>query len=319
MPTPATARFVGPLERLIYLKSLPNFGDLSSTSLAAIAEHVQERFYREGDRLILSDRAVGAVYFIVEGQASVTFRGRHVTRVRPPNGVGFLGLMAGLSGGVEAVADVDTLALELSAEVLWDLLEDNFQLAYGGIRQLSRQLRALRQRLPSRLKDDLPKSSAPLPDRPLDLVERLLVMRQSTVFRGCNLDALAEISRRMCEVRAEPEAVLWERGEPARFGVTIVRGIVRCEEEAGHEWRAGDGFGLGYLDAMSDLPRAYRAVAETPLLGLRGENEVFVDVLEESPGMVKDMLGFLSRSLLELYTTEAEQDPEGKPAAVASA
>ena len=85
---PRDARFVGPVERLLYLRSLPGFVSLGASELATIAYETRERFFKRGQRLFTEGEAARAVHFLVEGRVSVRSQGR-ILYHRSDSGAGF--------------------------------------------------------------------------------------------------------------------------------------------------------------------------------------------------------------------------------------
>lgn len=210
------ARFIGPVERLIYLRTLPTLGELPPDEIATIAHQARERSFRRGERLLREGQPARSVFFIVEGQVSTLRDGRVMQRITPPYAVGFLPVLSGAPEGVEARADVDTLTLELAAEDLLDAMEDNFALLEQGVRQLSRQLADVQRTLELQglLEREEP-IETPYPERELDLVDRLTLLRKSGPYRAASMDSLAELARRAEEVRYEPGDVVGEKANPA--------------------------------------------------------------------------------------------------------
>ena len=304
------ARYVGPVERLIYLRTLPTISLLPPGELAQMAHNTRERFFKKGSRLIEEGREAGHVFFIVEGVVSTRREGRIMQLIEPPFAVGFLPVLSHDPNGIEARAETDVVALELSADDLFDAMEDNFSLVEQGIRQMSKQLAEQQQRLESR---GLLERTEPIPgpavDHPLDLVQRLVLLRRSGPFKDTSLDPLSELARRNIEVRYEPGAVLWRAGEPSSWGLHIVHGIVRCEAPDGtRSFRMGYDSVLGYSETYGRAPRSYDAIAETQVVGLRGDAEIFFDILEDNFDVGMTFLSFLATILTGLYEKVAAAD-----------
>ncbi len=303
-------RFIGPVERLLYLRTLPTLGMLPPEELATIAHQAKERFFKKGATILQQGERARSVFFIVEGRVSTLRNGRLMQRIEPPYAVGFLPVLSADPEGVEARADVDTLTLELGAEDLIDAMEDNFALLEQGIRQLSRQLSDVQRSLETRglLEREEPKDSA-YPERELDLVDRLTLLRQSAPYRAASLDSLAELARRSSDVRYQPGDVIWRDGAPSDFGIHIVHGVVSCVGDEGRRrFRMGPGSVIGYMETLGGLPRAYQATAETRIVGMRGEPEAFFDVLEDNFSVGFAFVGFLAQTLTHLYVRLAETD-----------
>jgi CRP-like cAMP-binding protein len=297
------ARFIGPIERLLYLRTLPTIGHLPPAELASIAHYTRERFFPKGSVMLREGEPASAVFFLVDGRASLRRGGKPIRIVEAPFAVGFLPLLARDPNGVEVRAEVDTVALELGADELVDAFEDNFSLLENGVRQLSRQLAEAQRELELRgaLSRDEPVDT-PYPEHELDLVERLVLLRRGGPYRETSLDSLVELARRSTEVRFEPGAVLWNEGEPATWGMHIVHGVVRCVGSEGKRvFRLGPGSVIGYTETHGNLPRGYTATTEGRVVGLRGDQEAFFDVIEDNFDLGMAFVGFLAALLTRLY------------------
>ncbi|HSB61857.1 MAG TPA: cyclic nucleotide-binding domain-containing protein [Vicinamibacteria bacterium] len=312
---PEGSRVLAPLQRILYLKSQPTLATLPAAELAVVAEQAQERFFPAGSVLLREGQPVGAVYFVVDGALAVHRRGAFVGRVKPGAGVGGLSLFARDPEGVQAVAETDTLAIELDADTVLEVLEDRFQILHHILRDFCRQVVELSVRRRLDLTKGFPEWTLRIdPGRELDLVERIFFLRQMQAFQRASINALAELSRALTQVRFEPEVTLWSVGEPAPGIYLILSGQVRATSEArGLSFRPGPGFPLGALEAMAEVPRWYDATTETPLVALQGSVEAVIDVFEDNFEMAMDFLQVTAQAMLEYI--ESRGPLEGPAAA----
>ena len=305
---PDAPRAVPPLERLLHLKRIPLLSGLPAPEIAAIADVVQERFFAKGEEVFREDAPANAALFVVEGRLASTRRGIPVGTVVPGQGVGGMSVLARAEYGARVVAEQDTLALELDADAIADLLEDRLPILQHLIREVSRQALELLKR--NKLDPSLV-FPAPPGDMPgsaqLDLVDRLLLLRRMPVFDRTSVTALAELARTMAQVRFETGTVLWHEGEPAAHLVMICGGEVRATVPGGVEFTAGPGFPLGALEALGQRPRWYEVVATTPVVGLYGQTDVLFDLFEDNFDMAMDYLAVISRMTLRILERSAEQ------------
>ena len=200
---------------------------------------------------------------------------------------------------------MDTQALSISAEILFDIFEDYVDGILLGLRQLSQQLLAVRERLPISA-DPVPVEHPEFgyPKKPLDLVQRLLWLTQNNaVFANGNLDAVMQIARSQAEKRWQPGDRIWSTGDLADYGMSILYGHVRCWGDQGQRpFTAGSGFSLGHLNAMAQLPRNHNAEATTEVVALVDNTAAVIDVLEDNTDLAIDLSGNLAANLLELYS-----------------
>jgi CRP-like cAMP-binding protein len=326
LPRLDRARSVPPLERLLYLKRLPTLGSLPAADLTFIAELAEERFFQKGNVIYREGEPIPAIHFVVEGGIRVSRHGRRLGSVGAGAGLGGLGLFAGDNEGVEAVAEEDTLTLELDADAVFELFEDRFPILQHIIRDLCRELvdLAVRLRLAPGIKD-----CPPLPPVPndLDLVERIFFLRQIEPFKKNSINALAELSRTINQVRFEPGTTLWRVGDPASWLLVIASGTVRCRVPAlasstagaesapdpAFEFRTCPGLPLGSLESLGELPRWHDAVTETAVVALQGNTDQIVDVFEDNFSMARDYLAVLAQSMLRILETRLGEGQSGPP------
>jgi CRP-like cAMP-binding protein len=323
------------VERLLYLKRLPMLGNLPGADLALIGDLAEERAFPKGSVVYREGEPIPAMHFVVEGAIGVRRHGRRLGTVGAGAGLGGLGLFAGDSEGVDAVAEEDTLTLELEADAVFELFEDRFSILQHIIRDLCRELVDLivRLRLAPRMKECPQLSSLPAD---LDLVERIFFLRQMEPFRKSSINALAELSRTITQVRFPPGTTLWKAGDPATWMLLLASGMVRCRvppaaavpapvtEAAAVTEDApapDEGFGfvvcaghpVGALESLGELPRWHDAVTETTVVALQGNTDQVVDVFEDNFGMARDYLALLARSVLRILETRLGEGESGPP------
>jgi CRP-like cAMP-binding protein len=306
---------VAPVQRILYLKRLPSFATLPGPDIAVIAEQAQERFFAAGEVLLREGQAVSALYFVVEGALDVHRRGRFVGRVGPGAGVGGLGLFARDPEGAQVTAASDTLALELDADTVLEVFEDRFSILHHVLRDFSRQFVDLVSRVRVDPMNGIPETAFGMdPNQELDIVERIFFLRQMLPFQRASINALAELSRGLTQVRFEPGVTLWHEGDVGPGIYLILAGHVTATSEArGLLFRPGPGFPLGALEAVAESPRWYDAVAETRLVALHGSVEALIDVFEDNFEMAMDYLQVLAQAMLEILESRAAR--EGRAAA----
>lgn len=300
------ARFVGPHERLLYLRSLPQAPFLDADAYAAFALALRERWFRRGALLAREDELPRAVHFVVDGAVTARKDGLELLRVEPPFGVGFLSVLS--EQPLELRAEEDTLTLQLRAEDLLTFLEDHFLFLRNAFRLTGKSIAELQEELELLgVMDRAAPAPGVLPADPLDLVQRLEVLTQGGPFGEAALDAVVELARGADEVRLAPGDVLWREGDAATFGMHLVGGEIRCVGRDGKlDFGLGAGDVIGHLDAFAETPRRYDAVAETAVVGLRTDTERFFDVLEDNFGLARSFLGFMNRTLISLHVRRAQ-------------
>jgi CRP-like cAMP-binding protein len=294
-------RISGSVERVLLLKRLPMVSTLTGSQLAFVADQIGERFFPKGSVLLREGEAPGALYFPVEGRIHLTSRGRVLGHAGPGLAVGPFHVLARDERGLGAVAETDTVALELSAETLFEIFDEQFAILHHVLREVSRQIVEHVVKFPDSVVLLSPSMEGPpTPPRELDLVERIFLLRKSPVFLNASISALGQLARGLTEVRVPPGTRLWREGEATGWGSMIVSGSIRCTSSRGHDFVAGPGIALGALDAVAEVPRWFDAVAETPVVALQANMQYLIDVFEDNFAMAMDYLAVEARWLLEI-------------------
>jgi CRP-like cAMP-binding protein len=289
-------------ERLLYLRTIEAFSELPARDLAALAEQTHERTFAPGDALVREGRRGRALYMIVGGSVRLVRGGEDVGRAGPQAGVAALGLLAQSPSPFTAVAESETLALELQREPLMELLSDNFPMLQTVLRLLARGLLHSRQQLGVHAGyDEHPAPVRPPPARPLDLVERMLFLQDAFPFARQQVSALLEFARHAEEVRVGEGTPLWTQGDSADCTYVVYSGTVRGDADQGrHRFYRSQGAPVGALDSLAAEPRWYMATAATRLVALRITTEHLLDVLEDRFEISHAFLRMIARELLGL-------------------
>jgi CRP-like cAMP-binding protein len=309
----AEDRRVGRLERLLHLRRLPLLGTLPPDDLGLIAEQTRPRLFRQGEVLLRRGEPIGAVHVVVEGRVGLR-RGEHeMGHATTGAAVGGLGFLARDDEGIDASAEEDTLTLELDTDTLGEILEDRFRILQHLLRETSRLLLDLWHQAPRECAAAAERMEAPGFSGSLDLVERMLFLRQGLPFLRSSASALADLARNLVELRFDPGVVLWRRGEPARQVLMLVSGRVACSAPIdGFGLAPGPGYPLGGLDAVAGMSRWYDAVCDGPVVTLSGDVEILFDVFEDSADVALDYLSQIARTHLRALELVAQSDRKAR-------
>jgi CRP/FNR family cyclic AMP-dependent transcriptional regulator len=309
---PTEARTIGHVERILSLHKLPVLGTLPSTELGQIAEIARERSFPKGAVLFREGEPVQAVQVVVEGAVNIHRKGHLVGHAGPGSAVGGIGVLARDEEGIHAVAEADTLTLEIGADALFELMEDQFSVFHHVLREVCLLMIGVVSRFPAAL-EQLPPAAASTTrgTGDLDLVGRIMFLRESEFFARAPINALAELSRGMAEVRFEAGQTIWTVGEASGWVLVMLDGSLSCTTANGYRFRLGPGTPPGALEATADAPRWYTGVAETPILALHGRMEWVLDLFEDNFEMGADYLAVLARRLLEVMEATSAPDEAG--------
>ncbi len=110
-------------EKILILKKVPFFSELSSQDLKLISEISEEVFFPAGDLLMKEDE-IGSELFILEHGRVRVLRGSVVVEVTPPAHLGEIAILTGgkRTATVEAIEDTNTIAIK--NERFRDLIND---------------------------------------------------------------------------------------------------------------------------------------------------------------------------------------------------
>jgi CRP/FNR family transcriptional regulator, cyclic AMP receptor protein len=292
---------IGLVERILQLRKLAPLADLpAAADLNVLAGHLREGFFPKGSVLMREDEPVSALQLVVDGMVRCTRSGRVLGDIGPGDGaVGGLAIFAQGVRTIEARAVTDVLTLEMDADTLREILEDRFTITQRVMKDVCGQLVDTLARNPTSL-SQAPVIPRPLtiPDQDLNLVERLLFLRQSPVFERTSLNALAVLSRAMVESSFSAGETLWRVGEPSAFVLMIASGSATAAFPDGAQISVGSGTPLGAVESQAGRPRWYTATADTKLVALRSEAQTLLDVMEDNVEVALDFLTVVSRWML---------------------
>jgi CRP-like cAMP-binding protein len=293
------AHYVNSIDRILHLRSVPFLRGLGATEVAALAEHMRTRIFRAGELLVQPGEMVSSGFSIVEGRVALRREGVLVRRLGPLEGVGMAALWSEEPEDLEARAELETVALEIQRDPLMEVLEDQFSILRHVLGTITGFILEARKQMPSAGFGPANELPVDPPSRPLDLIERLFVLRRiPTFFRG-SVDALVELARHQTEVRYPAGHVLWLPGAPADHSYGVLAGEVACEYENG-SFGMGPRQGFGVLEAMAGKPRWYKATVVKDLVALRSSVETALDVLEDHPRLALGMMSQFARDARRL-------------------
>jgi CRP-like cAMP-binding protein len=248
--------------------------------------------------MLRSGEPVGGSHLIVEGRVRAVGPEHGDAGLGPGEVLGMLTLLSRSEQGLDAVAETETITLEIDGDDLADVFEDHFDILHNQLKSLSRRMLVERSRMPDGTYLAPAEGLATPPERDLDLIQRLMFMRRN--LRRENIDGLIQVARQAREAHYPGGARLWSRGDSSGFGCVLVRGTVRCAlDDEGRYFRCGPGYPLGNLESLAGEPRWYDAVSETPLVILRSETDVMIDILEDHFEMAIGYLAGLAGGIIQ--------------------
>ena len=297
---------VGPVQRMLILRTFPAYANMSPEQLAVTANYTRERFHEPGTLLQRRGELSSHLHFVVTGAVELRRGDEVLRRFGPKSVVGGIGALARMPHAYDVVAVEQTITLEMPVEDIWDVFEDHFPMLRAVMGRVALQVIENRQSMGPNAgySDDVGKP-VPCPDRPLDLVERMARLRASMSFAQSRLDAIAELARECREERHAAGSVLWREGERMDSFYLVVSGVVSCvSQKTGQTFRFGPGDAVGVLDALAHEKRWYTATVTERTCVLRVDCETLFDLFEDQFELAQDMLAMMARSIMEFYAPE---------------
>jgi CRP-like cAMP-binding protein len=301
------ARFVDPTERIIYLRSIPVAAVMPTPVLRIIAAELKERTFSAGEKLMQEGEPIHGLHLLIDGKLSLERKGAPFGTLAPPQSLGFLGILARSEGTYDARAETPVRTLEFDADTLLEVLEDHHEFLEASVRYLAERLLYEIQELPQEAMERRLEGAPPsVPERELDLVERILMLRRLRAFGSTNLNALAVMARHLVEQRLEPNTPIWRKGDASSDAFIVLSGTLVCEErDSQRKWRAGPTSVLGGLEAFAEKPRWYDLSAESNVVGFHLPEGSFQDLLEDDFGLASDFIATLAADLLGILEKKA--------------
>ena len=293
---------VSPLDRVLFLRTQPQFARLEPGVLVSIASHAEEQNFRAGE-IILDEAGPGRfIHFLVEGTVRTTLAGEVLFDVSAPGGVGMVHVLARSSGPSGAVALTDVVSLRIEIESFFQIMEDCFPLVFELMQNFSQMIGRAEEALgvaPGA--DDCATCRVPGSDESLDLVQRLTRARRASLFQSANLTMLTELLRETSESYVEQDTWLFRAGEMPSSLYVVFEGVVRVEDQAGSRVAfAGPGDAVALADCCRNEPHTFGAVTDTHVQMLRIDKRHYVDVLEDHFEHALDLLAVLTQRYLAL-------------------
>lgn len=304
-----SVQFVGPLDRVLLLRTQPMLEALGPVQLAAIAQHAKERHYSRAETIMTTDAASQSVHLIVEGEVELV-PGDHgpAQRIGAGEAVGFVQMLSRSDRRFEVTAVQETSTLELDWDAQLDVCEEHFAVVMNYVRYLGRHLVLAQQGRGPRTAPAASAASDLAPPGELNLIERIRVLSLSQALSRSSLDALSELAHHVDVLDWSPGERIWTADEPADYFLLPASGSLRCRTENGLEFTRLPGALVGVHEALCGWKRWHDTVSEDRGLALRIDVEPFFDILEDHFDLALDFLALLARELIAIRQQGGRSD-----------
>jgi len=148
-PIGDAVRMLSPMEIAVKLQEVPAFDRLSTQQLLGLADVLQEQRAAAGETIYAEGAEGGWLYFILEGEVSLSKGSRRIQSLGPGAFFGEQSAIDGVPRPLSARAETAARLLRLDREDLLGLMEEVPSLAVGLAQFLSLELRKLQDALAS--------------------------------------------------------------------------------------------------------------------------------------------------------------------------
>ena len=142
------------IERVISLKAVPMFEDVSEEILADVAEIMEEVDYKAGDVVFEKGAAGDSLYLVVSGRVRVYDGARTIVELGGKEMFGELALLDPEPRLASIAALEDTRLFRLDRESFAELMAGNIEVVRGVLHVLCERLRGLQGHAPDRARVD---------------------------------------------------------------------------------------------------------------------------------------------------------------------
>ena len=138
---------LGPVEKMLHLKTIPLFEGLTTRQLMDLAEATVEVEYPDGGTIVREGEQDDCLYVILEGTVRVEKNGTLLADIRAGDFFGEVALFEGVRRSATALSNGPVRALRLERGDMLRLIEERPGIAISMLQTVSRRVRELTDRL----------------------------------------------------------------------------------------------------------------------------------------------------------------------------
>lgn len=243
------------------------------------------------------------LFFVVTGRVRLEAPGEKPWILQDESVIGILDAGMRRPHKRTAVAETDVRAIVMDFDDYVEILEDNFEFSknvmiqvMGVVHELSLQLSPDRVFPATDEQKALIKEEIVQAGRPLNQIERLMVLHDSRYFQGAPIQALVTLAKQAKEEKWAPGDVLFRPGDPCDEIRIVAQGTVRVRrDEPAIEAPFAPGGLILAAAAIGCDTYEYEGVAPTEATTLALAKEEIYDVMEDHFGLAITMFGFVAR------------------------
>ena len=293
------------IERELFLRSI-SVAQTDRSWEAQLARAMREASYSAGETIYRAGDFTRSIHFVTHGEVELSGVSAPSRRLHAPAVIGVLDVNLRRPFSRTATAITDVRALVLREDDWIEVLEENFEFAYGSVMRGAEALHKIHLTVsPSGGFAEAPAASDEEPHA-LNLQERTLALRGVSIFKTAGIQALALLATGATERALAPGERVFARDEPAKALVVVARGTIRIErEDPVLRARFGPGSLVGGSAAISFVTRPYTAEAEGSAVVLELHREDVIDALEDHVEMIHSILAGVASEREQLLLEQA--------------
>jgi len=132
---------ISTLEKIIFLKGVELFSQLSGEKLAQVAQIAKEVEHDKGKKIFAEGDPGNSLFLIVNGAVDVVKGGKTIVSLGERECFGEMAILDSEPRSATIVAQKDVVLLEISREDFYDLMADEHEISQGIMKVLVRRLR----------------------------------------------------------------------------------------------------------------------------------------------------------------------------------
>jgi len=129
------------LEKILFLKGVELFSQLSGEKLAQVAHIAREVEFEKGRRIFAEGDTGNSLYLIVSGEVNVVKAGKTIALLGERECFGEMAILDSEPRSATIQAATDAVCLDIDREDFYDLMTDEHEISQGVIKVLVRRLR----------------------------------------------------------------------------------------------------------------------------------------------------------------------------------
>jgi len=278
------------------LRQAEIFADLPSEVLRLVAQCVVDVRVEAGQCIIEEGRTDRRMYVIAEGSARVHRGDTELAVIGSGDIVGELAALRQAPRTASVTMLEDGHLFALTADVLYEMTIDRIEIARGIMGVLCRRLRASMS--PVAGQDEVaPEEVVGADDGELPQLERMMVLKSTSLFDRTSDSVLYEVAERAREVWLQAGETLFKGGELGRTMYIVVSGGLRVHQTGGTVAQLGPRAVCGELAVLSPGSRSadVSARVRTRLLSL--DQRAVYALMESSAEFVSAVVEVLADRL----------------------